>query len=104
VMTQPGETDGYSAWDHCNAIIGHANKNVINACIVNNALVPQEALNRYKAEDQFPVKPTAEKIKDNGYKILATDLLSVGDYVRHDSSKLTKALIKLIETHRVIRR
>ena len=39
-----------------------------------------------------------------GIKVIAADLLSVADYVRHDSKKLTQALIKLIETQRVIKR
>ncbi len=104
VMTQRGETEGYSAADHIQAILDHANGGVMNACIVNNAVVPKNALSRYEAEDSYPVKPDTEKIHDMGYEVVATDLLTVNDYVRHDSRKLTKALINLIEKHRVIKR
>ena len=48
--------------------------------------------------------PDVDKIKALGYRVIATDLLSVADYVRHDSKKLTQALIKLIESQRVIKR
>jgi uncharacterized cofD-like protein len=104
VMTQSGETDGYRASDHVQAIVAHANKDVLNACIVNNAVVPLEALERYKMEDSYPVEADIERIHEIGYRVMASDLLSITDYVRHDSLKLTKALIKLIESHRVIRR
>ena len=104
VMTQPGETDGFKASDHLQAIIEHTNKNIINACIINNALVPETALDRYQTEQSYPVLADSETIKEMGPQVIATDLLSVKDYVRHDSAKLTKALIKLIETHRVIKR
>ncbi len=104
VMTQHGETDNFSASDHVRALIEHANKDVIDACLINDAQAPEDALNRYKEEGSFPVKADAEKIREMGYKVVATDLLGVTDYVRHDSVKLNHALITLIEAHRVIRR
>jgi len=104
VMTQAGETDGFNASDHLKAIIDHSQKDVVNACLVNNAKVPLEAQGRYKTEGSFPVEADVEKIKAMGYTVEATDLLGVSDYVRHDSVKLTKALIRLIERHRVIKR
>ena len=104
VMTQHGETDGYSAKDHLTAIIEHTNSGVIDACLINNAIVPKDALGRYEFEESFPVLADVEEIKKMGYRVFATDLLGITDYVRHDSSKLNKALIKLIETNRVIKR
>ncbi|MBI5149241.1 MAG: YvcK family protein [Candidatus Omnitrophica bacterium] len=104
VMTQHGETDNYSASDHVQAIVDHSNKDVLDACLINNITAPIEALKRYQGEGSYPVVPDTEKIQEMGYKVVATDLLGVTDYVRHDSKKLNQALIKLIETHRVIRR
>lgn len=104
VMTQSGETDGFSAKEHVQAIIAHANKDVIDACILNDSQAPLNALARYKEEGSYPVEADVEKIREMGYRVVTTDLLGVTDYVRHDSAKLTKALIKLIETYRVIKR
>ena len=104
VMTQPGETDELSACGHVRALVEHANPDIINACIINNALVPEEALKRYRGDDSYPVSPDAEDIKAMGYRVEATDLLSVADYVRHDSQKLTQALIKLIEKQKIKRK
>ena len=104
VMTQRGETDGFSACDHVRAIIDHSLPKVLDACIINNGVVPEEALKRYRDQDSYPVAPDVEAIKSMGYRVIATDLLSVADYVRHDSKKLTGALIKLIEKQRVVKR
>ncbi len=105
VMTQPGETGGFSAADHVRVLVEHSNQQCVNACIINNAVVDnEEALARYKKEDAYPVNADAQKIKEMGYKVVAGDLLSVADYVRHDSTKLTQALIKLIESQRITKR
>jgi len=73
---------------------------LINDAVVSN----EEALNRYRKENAYPVAADGDRIKALGVKVISTDLLSVADYVRHDSKKLTQALIKLIETQRVIKR
>ncbi len=105
VMTQHGETDRYSASEHIKAIVDHTRKDVVDVCLINNNInIPQDALGRYKQQNSYPVTPDAEKIRELGYKVFATDLLGVTDYVRHDSLKLNKSLIKIIEANRVIKR
>lgn len=105
VMTQPGETDGFTASDHLRVLLEHSDSKLVDACLINDAVVSnEEALNRYYKENSYPVAADGDRIKAMGVKVIATDLLSVADYVRHDSKKLTQALIKLIETQRVIKR
>ncbi len=104
VMTQPGETDQYSASEHLEAILKHSSPKILNTCLVNSAQVPLEARERYAQEGSFPVAADIENIQALGIAAVGEDLLSVNDYVRHDSEKLTKALITLIEKNRVIKR
>jgi uncharacterized cofD-like protein len=104
VMTQPGETDRFSASAHLQAIVAHTNPGVVDACLINNAEVPTTALLRYQTGESFPVEADSSRIYQMGYKVYATDLLEVDNYIRHDSEKLTKALIRLIEQYRVIKR
>jgi len=105
VMTQTGETDGFTASDHVRVLLEHTDPKLVDACLINDAVVSNEqALNRYRDESAYPVAADDDRIKAMGIKVIATDLLSVADYVRHDSKKLTAALIKLIETQRVIKR
>jgi len=105
VMTQAGETDGFTASDHVRVLVEHTHPQLVDACLINDAVVSNEiALNRYRDENAYPVAADSDRIKAMGIKVIATDLLSVANYVRHDSKKLTQALIKLIETQRVIKR
>ncbi len=105
VMTQPGETDRYSASEHLEAIVKHSRPDILNACLMNSAEVTSaEALARYEREGSFPVVGDIAKVEAMGFEAVAKDLISVNDYVRHDSEKLTKELITLIEKNRVIRR
>ena len=105
VMTQLGETDGFTASDHLRVLLEHTDPKLVDACLINDAVVSnEEALNRYRNENAYPVAADGDRIKAMGIKVISTDLLSVADYVRHDSKKLTQALIKLIETQRVIKR
>ncbi len=104
MMTQPGETEGFSASDHIKVLTDHSLPQVINACVINNANIPESASYRYKKENSYPVIPDVEKIKEMGYKVVATDLVGVNDYVRHDSKKLTQGLIKLIESKKLVKR
>ncbi|MBF0570254.1 MAG: YvcK family protein [Candidatus Omnitrophica bacterium] len=105
VMTQLGETGGFSASDHLRVLLEHTEPRLVDACLINDAVVSnEEALNRYRNENAYPVAADVDRIKAMGVKVISTDLLSVADYVRHDSKKLTQALIKLIETQRVIKR
>lgn len=104
VMTQQGETEHYSASEHLRALQEHAGKKIVDVCLVNSRAAPDEALERYKNENSYPVEPDVEKLRKLGCKVVAEDILGVSDFVRHDSEKLTRLLIELIERHRVIKR
>jgi len=101
VMTQPGETDGYKASDHIEALIRHSSKDIMNHCVVNiNTEAPRELLERYKREQSFPVIADSQKIKEMGYSVVEGELISAADFLRHDSNKLSKLIINLILSKR----
>ncbi|MGN0192624.1 MAG: uridine diphosphate-N-acetylglucosamine-binding protein YvcK [Candidatus Gastranaerophilaceae bacterium] len=94
VMTQPGETDGYSVSDHVKAILTHVdNKKIIDAVLVNTHL-PQEVLERYKAENSFPVEVDTDELKKLGIDVFAYRMIDEGKtgLVRHNPSRLMKAV------------
>jgi uncharacterized cofD-like protein len=96
IMTQPGETDGYSAFDHLNAIINHARRKLIDYCIVNVGNIPNEALQKYRLENSFPVAVDSQKIRDLGFYTVESDVVSSADLVRHDPEKLARVIMDLI--------
>jgi uncharacterized cofD-like protein len=94
VMTQPGETDGFTVSDHIRTILEHVNnRKIIDTVLVNNYL-PPEALEKYKAENSYPVLADYDKIKELGVNVFEfrlTDNDSSG-FVRHNPSRLMRAV------------
>jgi uncharacterized cofD-like protein len=96
-MTQSGETDNYKASEHIEAVVAHAKSKLIDYCILNLARIPPEFLEKYRQQDAHPVVADAEKVEEMGFTVIKDDLLSTKDYVRHDSQKLAKIIVDLIE-------
>jgi len=96
-MTQPGETDGYSASDHIKALIGHSHARILDYCILNIGEISKDALKRYAQEDSYPVVNDTKKIETMGYRIIEDDIIIAKDVVRHDTLKLAKVIISFIE-------
>jgi uncharacterized cofD-like protein len=96
VMTQPGETDGYSAADHVRAVAKHAESRAFNHVLVNQERPGKALLDKYAAENQFFVEPNVAAIREMGYRPISGDYISQTEVVRHDPSKLADAILKLI--------
>lgn len=94
IMTQPGETDNYSVFDHIDAIIGHANSNKIMDAILINDNLPDNLALKYKAANSFPVKLDVENIKKTGVKIVSKRLIEENKdgLVRHSSNRVARAI------------
>ena len=97
VMTQPGETDGYTASDHIKALVDHSDPAVINYCIVNTGKIPRELLSRYTQDRAFQVVNDRKKIEQMGYRVIEDDTISSENFIRHDPLKLAKIILDLLE-------
>ncbi|MBU1913447.1 MAG: YvcK family protein [Candidatus Omnitrophica bacterium] len=95
VMTQSGESDNYTAFDHMSALISHTRPDILNYCIVNAGKVPKELLKKYEEEGAYPVVADSDKIIENGYNVIEGDVVNTQNYVRHDAKKLSKVIIDL---------
>ncbi len=96
VMTQPGETDGYSASDHVKAVTRHTEYKVFEHVLVNQERPTKELLEKYGQQGQLFVEPDAARIREMGYRPIVGDYISQTDVVRHDPEKLAQAILKLI--------
>jgi len=96
VMTQPGETDGYTASDHIQALKKHAPGIRIDYCLVNDTVPSHTILKKYKLEGADPVKTDVIKIEEMGVKPITAALLDEINLVRHDPEKLANRIMKLI--------
>ena len=94
IMTQPGETDGYSVCDHINAIMKHAgSKNVIDAVLVND-FMPSNLAKKYQMSGSHPVKLDFDNLKKLGVKLVTRKLIedSKEGLVRHSSNRVARAI------------
>ncbi|MDU2131524.1 MAG: YvcK family protein [Finegoldia magna] len=99
IMTQPGETNGYSVTDHVVAIIDHANSNIIDKIVVNSKEVDKYVKYRYKSiENSTPIYITDEDreiMEKLGIEIIEADICDISyDYIVHDSNKLMKTILE----------
>ena len=96
VMTQPGETDGYGAYEHVRALLDHMGAQFLDYVIVNDEKIGSSQLAPYKEKGASPVSADIRKIRNLGIAVVPAHLLSKDDLVRHDPVKLSRALIGLI--------
>ena len=96
VMTQFRETHSYRASDHVRALVAHTNPGIIHLCLVNTEPVPDALREKYRQEEAFQVEPDIERIRALGYQVVADNIISTENYVRHDSDKVAKLVIQLI--------
>lgn len=96
VMTQPGETDGYSVFDHIRAIEEHSCKGIIDCCIINNASIPEDLKKKYLGDGAEQVKIDRDTVTKAGIKLMEQDFVSIKNgYLRHDPDRLADTIIDL---------
>ncbi|MFH1407171.1 MAG: uridine diphosphate-N-acetylglucosamine-binding protein YvcK [Candidatus Omnitrophota bacterium] len=100
VMTQPGETDGFKASDHIKKIHEYSRPDIINICIVNSARIPDGLLTKYKLQNAYPVEVDKENITKLGCSAIEGQIINTQDYVRHDSGKLARIIMDLVEKYK----
>ncbi|MDD4601768.1 Gluconeogenesis factor [bioreactor metagenome] len=95
VMTQPGETDNYTASQHVKAILDHAGP-VIDYVVVNSQDVAHSLRATYASQGAFPVLADTEAIEAMGVKVVEANIISETNLVRHDPVKLSRTIISMI--------
>ncbi|NLX69851.1 MAG: YvcK family protein [Clostridiales bacterium] len=97
IMTQPGETTGYSVADHVKAIIKHGGPNLIDLVLVNSTRLPYGLLAKYRLEGSSQVEHTGmEAQKELDIEFIKADLADFSKgLIRHDPQKLAKKIIEI---------
>lgn len=104
VMTQPNETDGYSAQDHLRAIIEHAGL-VVDVMVMNGRRPSEAILKTYAEMNQKPVELDLDEIRELGVTPFFGDIIAEGNFVRHDSGALASTVFQLYDRYgRVLER
>jgi len=97
LMTQAGETHGYTASDHVKAIYEHMNCSFINTILVNNEEIPRDVQLRYNEELADPVVYDLPCLYQLGLDVVHADIANQENgTLRHDPKKVAKILYNLL--------
>jgi uncharacterized cofD-like protein len=93
VATQEGETDHFTALDHIEVIDRQLGPGVLDAVLINSNTASADAIGPGLSID--PVLPDALDHIDPRIKVVARDVVSAQNPLRHDPEKLAAVLLEL---------
>ncbi len=96
VMTQPGETAGFTLSDHLKAIEEHVGP-LVTDVLVNATPLPAPLVDRYVADGASPVEIDRDRVEAMGVRVREAVMLpdSHGGEARHDPDRLAAAVGEL---------
>jgi uncharacterized cofD-like protein len=94
LMTQPGETVGYTAADHVRAIFDHGGTGLLDGVILNDAQLAPEVEARYRAQGARPVGCDVPRLERMGLRCVTGNLLEQHGKVRHDGRRVAQLLLR----------
>lgn len=97
VMTQPGETDRFTAADHIDTIHQHVGNSLFQYIIVNNGDMPADVLERYRARGQEIVTYDQKRIETYGYNVIADHFILYETYLRHNAEKVSDRIMEILK-------
>lgn len=96
IMTQPGETENYTAGDHIDAIYSHVGTPFLDVCIANNGKIQSDILKKYQNDGSNSVYIDTQILKKLGVRLIEKNLVKIRkDLVRHDSNLLAQTIMEL---------
>lgn len=95
IMTQDGETEGYTGADHVRAILRHGLPGVVDAVIANDRVLDESVLAPYRQEGVEPIDLARAEIEAMGITAREYPLAVGSRYIRHDPGRLAKAILEV---------
>jgi len=115
LMTEKGETDGYSASDHIKALFENTGENIVDYVLVNIGNIDEKLLEKYAQYGSYKVELDIDEIKKLGVTPLIYDLVynnedsskeeepKVEYVIRHSPEKVKNVIIDIVSKARYIR-
>lgn len=96
IMTQDGETEGYTASDHIEALFSNSGEHLFDWCLANSLAIPEDIAAKYKSEGAEPVEIDDEAVYKLGVGVLRAPVASWSKgLVRHDPDRLSRELMRV---------
>ncbi|HWQ77762.1 MAG TPA: gluconeogenesis factor YvcK family protein [Anaerovoracaceae bacterium] len=100
MMTQPGETDGYSVWDHAARAGEYLGEGIIEYVVANNEVIGADALKHYREDGAEQIIPTPEDrrlLQEKGITLIENNFVEIKKgYIRHDADRIASVVSSLI--------
>ena len=97
LMTQPGETDNYSARQHLETIRHYAPEIHFDFVIINDKKITPEQAERYALEGAFQIglddDAALDSVVDRSTQVVRANLLEEGEKVRHNPDVLADVVL-----------
>jgi uncharacterized cofD-like protein len=100
LMSQPGETSGFQASDHVEAIYRHAGLPVVDFAIVNTAKLRRAQVRKYEMKRAQPVVNDVEELEGMGLRVVGAPLAEDRELVRHSPDVAAAIAVALAEEGR----
>ena len=103
VMTQEGETEGYTVSDHIAALFAHSVPGLFELCLTNSSPIPRDVAARYAREGAEPLYCDRDKCAAMGVEVIDRPIATVENgFGRHHPDHLARELI-LLHAERSVR-
>ncbi len=99
IVTQPGETDGFTVGDHVKLLNRYLNKRKVDVVIASNTKISEKMAKKYESEEQKdPVLIDYDELKKIGVELLEDDLMIIDDdnTLKHNSLKLSSVIFSYL--------
>ncbi|MBQ9019609.1 MAG: YvcK family protein [Bacilli bacterium] len=99
IVTQPGETDGFTVGDHIKLINRYLDKRKVDVVIASNTKISETMAKKYETEEQKdPVLIDYDEIKKIGVELIEDDLMIIDEdnTLKHDSLKLSSVIFSYL--------
>jgi uncharacterized cofD-like protein len=100
LMWQPGETDEFRASDHVRALHRHAGGKFLDYAVVNVRSIASAVKKRYARQAALPVENDIDTLLKMGLKVVAANLSSHTDKIRHDPEATAAVVVNLAQEGR----
>jgi uncharacterized cofD-like protein len=95
LMSQPGETNDFTASDHVRSIHRHARGKLLDYAVINIRPITLAMKKRYASHAAMPVVNDIEQLFKMKLKVMAGDLARHGETLKHDPEATAAVAVKL---------
>ena len=96
IMTQDGETEGYSGQAHVQALFDHGGAGLFDHCLINSRTIPPHMLEAYDLEGASPTQVDTKALEAMGVTAFHAPVARwANGLVRHDPDDLAQAIMEM---------